>query len=386
MPRPPGGPARARAHAGRVVRHLAPLLTALALIAAAAAQERVHVVRPGDTLYDLAREYDTTVDELRDRNDLRGDLLRVGSELRLPGPPGWREVRVPDGLTWTELATREGVPEARLRAANPGLARPGGATVRVPPAEGALVAPREDEDLLAFAARLGVSPGALAQRNGLAPPYPLDPARPLLVPEGAAPPVAAAEAGGAAEAPGSEGAAGAAAPVGGAAGPSPPPHAELRRAALAQLPELLARAEIRPPDDDFAWPLDGPPRITSTFGWRSISVGGNRYHQGLDLGAPTGTTVRATRDGTVVRSGWIGAYGYAVYVRHEGGFETRYAHLSQRLVAVGEVVRRGEAVGRVGSTGASTGPHLHFEVRRDGRALDPLAVLPPAGARSSTTR
>jgi murein DD-endopeptidase MepM/ murein hydrolase activator NlpD len=371
---------------GRPVWHWVPLLVALTLVTAAAGQDRVHVVRPGDTLYDLARQYDTTVAELRARNDLRGDLLRVGSELRLPGPSGWREARVPADLDWPALAAREGVPEVRLRAANPSLARPGGATVRVPPDEGALVAPRPGEDLLAFAARLGVAPGAVAERNGLSPPYPLDPARPLLVPEGAAPPVAAVEATSAAEAAGAADATGAPAPVGGAAGPGAPPHAELRRAALARLPELLARAEIRPPDDGFAWPLDGPPRITSSFGWRAISVAGNRYHQGLDLGAPTGTPVRVARDGTVVRSGWIGAYGYAVYVRHEGGFETRYAHLSQRLVAVGDVVRRGEAVGRVGSTGASTGPHLHFEVRRDGRALDPLAVLPSAVGRTSTTR
>jgi murein DD-endopeptidase MepM/ murein hydrolase activator NlpD len=381
MRRPPAGPARARACRGRILRRWAPLLAALTLAAAAAGQERVHVVRPGDTLYDLARQYDTTVAELRARNGLRGDHLRVGSELRLPGPPGWREVRVAADLDWTALAAREGVPEARLRAANPGVARPGGATVRVPPDAGALVAPRKGEDLLAFAARLGVSPGAVAERNGLAPPYPLDPGRPLLVPEGAAPPggrvPGAAATSDASSAP---------TPVGGATTAGAPPHAELRRAALAQLPELLARAEIRPPDDGFAWPLDGPRRITSAFGWRAISVGGNRYHQGLDLGAPTGTPVRAARAGTVVRSGWIGAYGYAVYVRHEGGFETRYAHLSQRLVAVGEVVRRGEAVGRVGSTGASTGPHLHFEVRRDGRALDPLAVLPPADGRTSTTR
>jgi len=359
----------------------------IALLGAAwtvVAEGGVHVVRPGDTLYELARTYDTTVEELRERNDLRGDLLRVGTELRLPGPPGWREVAVPLNRGWAALADREGVSEARLRAANPALERPGGRTVRVPPPDGLLAAPREGEDLLAFAARWGVAPGALAHRNGLAPPYPLDPARPLLLPEGAtAGPATAtprvADVGGAAAAPdrSSPGDGGAA---------SVPGHAELRVAALARLPELLARAELRPPDDGFAWPLSGAPRITSLFGWRAISVGGNRYHQGLDLGAATGTPVRAARDGTVVRSGWIGAYGYAVYVRHEGGFETRYAHLSRRLAAVGEGVRRGDAIGLVGSTGASTGPHLHFEVRRDGRALDPLGVLPSSPGASSTSR
>jgi murein DD-endopeptidase MepM/ murein hydrolase activator NlpD len=301
-------------------------------------------------------------------------------------------VAVPPSQGWTALADREGVSAARLRAANPALERPGGRTVRIPPPNGTLAAPREGEDLVAFAARWGVAPGAVVERNGLAPPYPLDPARPLLLPEGAtaadgaddadggrAPVADVADVGGAAAAPDRS------APEGGAAAPEPG-HAELRVAALARLPELLAAADLRPPDDGFAWPLAGAPRITSRFGWRAISVGGNRYHQGLDLGAATGTPVRAARDGTVVRSAWIGAYGYAVYVRHEGGFETRYAHLSRRLVSVGDAVRRGDAIGRVGSTGASTGPHLHFEVRRDGRALDPLGVLPSSPDASSTSR
>jgi murein DD-endopeptidase MepM/ murein hydrolase activator NlpD len=372
-----------------VARCAAAVLALLFAAGSVGAQGRVHVVRPGDTLYELARVHDTSVEELRGLNDLRGDLLRVGMELRLPGPPGWREVAVPPGRSWAALAEREDVSEARLRAANPALARPGGRTVRVPPPEGRLAAPREGEDLLAFAARWGVAPGALAERNGLAPPYPLDPSRPLVLPAGAT----AGPAGGAPApdpTPGTDVGGAAAAPdrssLDGRAGAPVPPHADLRFAALARLPELLSTADLRPPDDGFAWPLSGTPRITSLFGWRAISVGGNRYHQGLDLGAPTGTPAKVARDGTVVRSGWIGAYGYAVYVRHEGGFETRYAHLSRRLVAVGDVVRRGDAIGLVGSTGASTGPHLHFEVRRDGRALDPLVVLPSSPGASSTSR
>jgi murein DD-endopeptidase MepM/ murein hydrolase activator NlpD len=77
----------------------------------------------------------------------------------------------------------------------------------------------------------------------------------------------------------------------------------------------------------------------------------------------------------VTRSGWVGAYGYLVVLDHGGGWETRYAHLSRIDVRVGERVAQGAVVGLVGSTGASTGPHLHFEVRRDGLALDPLAYL-----------
>jgi murein DD-endopeptidase MepM/ murein hydrolase activator NlpD len=132
--------------------------------------------------------------------------------------------------------------------------------------------------------------------------------------------------------------------------------------------------------------LSGPPRITSRFGWRAISVGGNRYHLGLDLGAPSGTAVLAARDGTVTRAGWTGAYGYAVYLRHADGYETRYAHLARIGVTLGDEVLRGDAIGAVGSTGASTGPHLHFEVRADGSAVDPLAILPEAPAGASRSR
>ena len=124
----------------------------------------------------------------------------------------------------------------------------------------------------------------------------------------------------------------------------------------------------------YLWPVDG--RISSAFGWRSISVAGNRFHGGIDIAAPHGTPVVAARGGVVVRTGWVGAYGYLVVIEHGDGWETRYAHLSRIDVRTGERVAQGAVIGLVGSTGASTGPHLHFEVRREGRALDPLAYLP----------
>lgn len=123
----------------------------------------------------------------------------------------------------------------------------------------------------------------------------------------------------------------------------------------------------------FAPPVSG--RLSSGFGWRNVSVNGNRYHGGVDLAAPFGTPVTAARSGTVVRAGWWGTYGNVVVVDHGDGSETRYAHLSAVGVRVGEALRQGDVLGRVGSTGASTGPHLHFEVRFDGRAVDPLPYL-----------
>lgn len=150
-------------------------------------------------------------------------------------------------------------------------------------------------------------------------------------------------------------------------------HEALQLAALGRTSELAGR--IDPVGDGFVRPVSGA--ISSPFGWRSISVAGNRFHGGLDIAADPGTPVAAARGGIVVRAGWGGAYGYHVVLDHGGGWETRYAHLSRIDVSVGERLRQGVALGLVGSTGASTGPHLHFEIRLEGRALDPLAYLGP---------
>lgn len=333
------------------------------------------MVAPGDTLTAIAARYDTTVADLRERNGLTGDLLRVGQRLTLPRPPGWRLVAAAPDASWSALARSWSLPEGLLREANPGMRTPAGQTVRIPPDVGRLATPAEGEDLIAFAARLGVAPGAIATRNGLAAPYRVEADVPLLLPLEA---IAAAAASptlpvGARDTatPGADGAAPARETS--ATGAS---HAALRDDAFALLRTALVGVRLTPPDEGFAWPLTGTPRITSRFGWRAISVAGNRYHAGLDLGAAPGTPVLASRAGTVVRSGWIGAYGYVVYLEHADGFATRYAHLSRIDVSAGASVERGQRIGAVGSTGASTGPHLHLEVRLDGRALDPLEVLP----------
>lgn len=152
------------------------------------------------------------------------------------------------------------------------------------------------------------------------------------------------------------------------------PRQALRDAQLAALPAALAslsEAEIAP--QGFVQPVTG--RLSSSFGWRNVSVNGNRYHFGVDWAAPTGTPVRAARDGKVSRAGWWSTYGYAVALDHGDGSETRYAHLSAIAVQSGAVVRQGDVIGLVGSTGASTGPHLHFELRFGERAVDPLGYL-----------
>ena len=126
-------------------------------------------------------------------------------------------------------------------------------------------------------------------------------------------------------------------------------------------PQLLLTYD--PPAQGYLWPLATKGRISSRFGRRNISVRGNTYHVGVDIAAPPGTTVRAAQGGVVSRAGWLGSYGYVVYLEHPNGAQTRYAHMRRVGVARGRRVQQGEGLGEVGSTGASTGPHLHFELR-----------------------
>lgn len=135
-----------------------------------------------------------------------------------------------------------------------------------------------------------------------------------------------------------------------------------------------------------SWPVRGT--VTSPFGWRIHPVHGDRrFHQGLDIGAPTGTPIRAAADGVVVAAGRRGGYGLLVDVAHPDGRLTRYAHASSLAVAVGAEVGRGEVIGRVGATGTATGPHLHLEVHDGGRPVDPRSRLPRrAGAGSARCR
>jgi murein DD-endopeptidase MepM/ murein hydrolase activator NlpD len=121
----------------------------------------------------------------------------------------------------------------------------------------------------------------------------------------------------------------------------------------------------------FLLPLRGP--VTSRFGLRAHPLFGRRhFHTGVDIAAPHGTPVRAAADGTVLYAGWYGGYGKLVVLDHGQGVSTLYGHLSQILVTAGQRVGRNHLIGRVGSTGYSTGPHLHFEVRRNGRPIDPI--------------
>jgi murein DD-endopeptidase MepM/ murein hydrolase activator NlpD len=124
----------------------------------------------------------------------------------------------------------------------------------------------------------------------------------------------------------------------------------------------------------FSYPNDG--FITSSFGWRSHPIlGYERFHAGVDFGSDYGSTIRAADSGVVIYADWYGGYGLSVIVDHGGGLTTLYAHSSDLYVSEGQSVQRGQAIAAVGSTGLSTGPHLHFEVRANGEPVDPMQYL-----------
>ena len=125
----------------------------------------------------------------------------------------------------------------------------------------------------------------------------------------------------------------------------------------------------------FVWPCSGP--ITSYYGWRVHPIFGTRkYHSGMDIGVDYGTPIHAAAAGIVIYSGWMGGYGYAIMIDHGGGLVTIYGHNSSLTVGEGQRVSQGQVVAYAGSTGYSTGPHCHFEVRLHGEVTEPLNYLP----------
>jgi murein DD-endopeptidase MepM/ murein hydrolase activator NlpD len=137
-----------------------------------------------------------------------------------------------------------------------------------------------------------------------------------------------------------------------------------------------AKAGATPSNVPSIWPVTGP--LRTGYGMRNDPFGGPsvEFHKGQDISAPTGTPVNATADGVVVIAGWVKGYGNGIYIDHGNGISTRYGHLSRIDVVVGQQIKQGQHLGLVGSTGRSTGPHLHYEVRINGQAINPLTYLP----------
>ena len=152
-----------------------------------------------------------------------------------------------------------------------------------------------------------------------------------------------------------------------------------RRSSIDLLAETMRRefpgaasyaSDSAPHTTPSIWPAAG--YVSSPYGLR---FNGTEFHQGIDIAADMGAPIVATADGVVTAAGWNGGYGNMVDVDHGGGIVTRYGHASALAVTVGQQVRRGEVIAYVGSTGRSTGPHVHYEVRVDGQPVNPAGYL-----------
>lgn len=330
------------------------------LFASSALAGQLYIVVAGDTLYDISRRHGKSVLELKQLNGLSDSTLRVGQVLMVSvattpsaeAVPGFITHTVATGETLAELVAHFQVSREALLGINAEIAVggsfPAGVRLRIP--TGPVHRLAEGENLLTVALRYGLSPAELAAANGLSGSSVVAAGRWLVIP-------ASTEMSAVHQLP-----------------------QDRRSVLLAQQRQLAGRASqlltrYQPPAEGFRWPLATRGVISSPFGPRSLAILGSTFHAGIDIAAPIGTPILAARHGIVTRSGWSWVYGYVVHLDHGDGSQTRYAHMSRILVAAGRHLMAGEAVGLVGSTGVSTGPHLHFEIRLQGRAIDPLDFL-----------
>lgn len=304
----------------------------------------IRAVASGDTLGGIAQRYGVSSASIIEANGLNGTLIRPGDVLRIPlgeatggiveaapdPPPGFRRHVLASGETLSGIVERYDITLTALVGANPDLSSldrlPIGVELLIPPREGLVVTLDHPSLLTELLDHFGADPVSVARANALRSPFDLRAGMLLFLPDVA-------------------------------------PAAALERLAA-----------VREAENRYIWPVHG--RLTSYFGRRNLGMGTAAFHRGIDVAAPTGTPIVAARSGTVVFSGWsTRGYGNLVRIRHADGSETWYAHASRLLVSVGQYVNQGQRIALVGSTGLSTGPHLHFELHIGGVAIDPLREL-----------
>ena len=350
---------------------LAALLSALPL---GTAQE-TYTVQPGDTLSSLAGRYGTTVEAILAANMLSGTDLLAGATLNIPEANTYI---VEPGDTLSAVASQTGVPVEELMAMNDlsdttlvigQTLMLGGAA----PSRPLTVTVEPGDSLWSLSERYGVPAGTLSWANGLEPDAMLTVGETLSIPGVEADAVPSDQGGGAEPSITIE------------SGDSLSEIALRHGTSVEALKDLngldndvlnagatllLPPASSRDATPHIIWPLTGA--ITSYFGPRTLL--GMTYHYGVDIDGETGDPITAAMPGVVTYSGWQGGYGYLVVIEADG-VEYYYGHASELLAYVGQQVDAGDIIAKVGSTGRSTGSHLHFEIRIDGQAVDPLPYL-----------
>lgn len=304
----------------------------------------LRTVEKGDTIGEIADRYNLPVSALLDYNGLDSSMIHPGQVLKVPyvaavggtaepapePPPGFRQHVLQPGETLTDIVEQYDLTIEGVVGANPDLSSldrlPAGLELLIAPSDGLVVTLHSPDELNELIRHYGADPVEVAKANELRSPADITPGMLLFLPE------------------------------------------------VKPTRAMERLSQVRAMENRYMWPLHG--RITSYFGRRNLGMGTSSFHRGIDIAAPYGTTITAARAGTVTYAGWSNqGYGYLVKIRHFGNAETWYGHFSRITVSVGEYVEQSEPIGLVGSTGISTGPHLHFELYESHRPVDPLGML-----------
>ncbi len=301
----------------------------------------IYVVRRGDTVYGIARRFGVPLRSVIDHNGLRPPYpLKIGQRLAVPLP---RRHTVAKKETVYGISRRFGVPLRSVIDANrlaPPYALRIGQELLIPTMREHVVA--RGETVYSISRRYGVDRTELVRLNGIASPFTIKPAQRLVLPDSqpAAPVIAPAT------------------------GKTLVAAAPVRPTPVA-IPQPPPRAGSK-----FLWPVKGP--VILAFGPKKNGL----HNDGINIKAPRGAPIRAADNGVVAYAGnELRGFGNLLLIKHAGGWVTAYAHTDQVLVRRGDQVKRGQTIGRVGSTGSVASPQLHFEVRKGTRAVDPARLL-----------
>ena len=273
---------------------------------------REYVVAPGDSLWSISHNLNVDTETIRGSNNFRtSSALKPGVKLRIPNQDGIFYT-LKDGETIEEVAKRYRVSKSKIYLVN----------------EGVNIAALKAGDEIFLP---GAKPEALREAKPV----------PKLVESKK---------------------------------PEPAKKSQPVPAKTAAKPEKRQRGEVAVRASGFRWPIMG--RINSPFGWRTHPVTRRRdFHTGIDIKANRNDPIKAAGSGKVVYSGWMGGYGKVLVVEHNNGQSTLYAHCSTLLFGKGASVSSGQLIAKIGTTGRSTGPHLHFEVRNGSSPVNPIKYL-----------
>jgi len=329
-----------------------------------------YITAPGETLAEIARDFGAPVSAIRKANCLADSVNAVAAETLLCIPDSSNDIEITSrhvkrlrdeaarvtreknkmhpllyvvqkGDTASKIARRFNLKETTLMSANPGKRVRPGEHLTIPSMNGIYVVVRRNDSVSSIAKRCGSSTAAIMRANGLERAKGLRIGMKLFVP----------------------------------GGKLPEEQVVVSSKGYGRRKSVFV-GEYSGSVGHFRWPCQG--RFTSPFGYRRSPFRRRRrsvFHAGIDISAPRGTPVVASADGIVTHAGWMSGYGKTIVIQHGGAVSTLYGHNSSLLVGAGAVVRRGQIIARVGSTGRSTGNHCHFEIRRGGRPTNPLRGL-----------